>query len=159
MGKRSYTIGTSTREIKEFLQLLSQYNIKNLIDVRSFPRSRMPHFCQKELKSFLVDNGVNYTYLGKELGGFRKGGYEKHMQTPLFKEGIDKLEHIAQISNTAYMCAEKFPWRCHRRFISIALQEKGWEVIHIIDSERIWQPNKPAKRNIKSKEPNTPKLF
>jgi uncharacterized protein (DUF488 family) len=159
LRKRIFTIGTSTREIKEFLQLLSKYNIKNLADVRSFPSSRMPHFCQKELKSFLLDNGVNYTYLGKELGGFRQGGYKKHMQTHLFKEGIDKLEHIANSGNTAYMCAEKFPWRCHRRFISIALQEKGWEVIHIIDSKKIWQPKKPARRNIKSAEPNTPKLF
>jgi len=133
------------RGIEAFLQLLRQYHIKNLADVRSFPTSRLPHFCQKELESFLSETGIRYIYLGKELGGYRHSGYEKHMQTDAFKQGLEKLEGIAVPSSSAIMCAEKFPWRCHRRFISFALQELGWEVVHIIDSERTWQPKKPGK--------------
>jgi uncharacterized protein (DUF488 family) len=159
LRKMIFTIGTSTRGIEEFLRLLKQYNINNVVDVRSFPSSKFPHFCQKELKDFLAKNNITYMYLGKELGGFRRGGYEKHMQTYLFGEGLNRLEQIAQTSNTAFMCAEKFPWRCHRRFISFALQGKGWDVVHIIDTDRIWQPKKRVKTSIKSKGSNALKLF
>ena len=146
MDKRIYTIGSSLRGIEEFLQLLQQYRIESLIDVRSFPSSRLPHFCQEELEASLSASDIKYIYLGKELGGFRSGGYERHMQTDIFKQGLDKLEPIALSGCCAIMCAERFPWRCHRRFISLALQERGWQVIHIIDSERIWQPKTPYKR-------------
>ncbi|GFP36050.1 hypothetical protein HKBW3S43_01838, partial [Candidatus Hakubella thermalkaliphila] len=31
----------------------------------------------------------------------------------------------------------------HRRFIALELEREGWEVVHIIDKERTWQP-KPS---------------
>lgn len=152
MSKKIYTIGSSLREMEEFIQLLRQYDIQNLVDVRSFPSSKLPHFCQKELQDSLTEAGMRYIYLGKELGGFRQGGYEKYMQTVAFNEGLEKLEEVAKSGNSAIMCAERFPWRCHRRFISLALQEREWEVVHIIDSERIWQPKKPRKESARLSE-------
>ncbi len=76
------------------------------------------------------------------MGGFRKKGYEDHTQTEDFSAGIEKLERIAAKSVTAFMCAERFPWRCHRRFIAQDLERKGWKVIHILDEERTWEPKK-----------------
>jgi len=159
LSKRIYTIGSSLREIEEFLQLLRQYDVQDLVDVRSFPTSKFTHFCQKELKASLTTKGIRYIYLGKELGGYRRGGYEKHMQTDAFRQGLEKLGKIARSGNSSIMCAERFPWRCHRRFISLALQERGWEVIHIIDSEKIWQPKKPQKELAKLSEGDEQELF
>ena len=34
------------------------------------------------------------------------------------------------------MCAEKFPWRCHRYFLSDWLLVHGAKVIHIIDENK-----------------------
>ncbi|MDO8136250.1 MAG: DUF488 family protein [Candidatus Brocadiales bacterium] len=78
-------------------------------------------------------------YIGKELGGYRKGGYEIYMRTEDFLSGIEELEGTARVNRTVFVCAERLPWRCHRRFIGQALEKKGWEVIHIIDEKRVWR--------------------
>jgi uncharacterized protein (DUF488 family) len=35
------------------------------------------------------------------------------------------------------MCAEKFPWACHRNYIASTLKQRGWQgqVIHILDEK------------------------
>jgi uncharacterized protein (DUF488 family) len=70
-----YTLGTSTHSKEEFLELLKYYHIETVVDVRSFPQSRFEHFTKKNLMSMLKEVGINYIHLGKQLGGFRKGGY------------------------------------------------------------------------------------
>ena len=50
------------------------------------------------------------------------------------------MEQIGKESTTAFICAERFPWKCHRRFIALSLQERGWQVMHIIEKDRIWRP-------------------
>lgn len=86
----------------------------------------------------LLDAGIDYIYMGQELGGYRKGGYQAFTNNPDFKAGVKKLEEIAQIRKVAIVCAERFPWRCHRRFIAMALLDKGWQINHIIDRGRYW---------------------
>lgn len=134
-----YTLGTSNREEEEFIELLKFYNIKAIIDVRRFPTSKWEHFKKEKLKVLLKKESIHYFYLGRELGGYRKEGYESYTQTVSFKKGIEKLEKIATRINSALMCAEKLPWRCHRRFIGKALQEKGWKVTHVIEKQKIWE--------------------
>ncbi len=138
--KEIYTIGTSTRSLEEFIEILKNYKIKIAVDVRSFPKSRrFPYFNKEELSKSLESRGIKYVYLGKELGGFRKGGYEKHMETDEFKKGIEILENLAQKEKTVFFCCEKLYFKCHRRFISLALLQKGWKVYHIIDKNRIYE--------------------
>jgi uncharacterized protein (DUF488 family) len=137
-----YTIGSSIREIEDFIVLLKKFKIQALVDVRRFPQSRFDHFTQKNLSSELENHGIRYFYLGDALGGFREGGYKDYTKSEDFAYGIDKLKKIATQFITAFMCAEKFPWRCHRRFIAQRLEEEGWKVVHILDEERIWEPKK-----------------
>ena len=139
MKKTIYTIGSSTRDAQEFLEILKHYDIRCLIDVRSFPTSKFEHFKKERLKELLEGEGIRYIYLGKELGGYRRGGYEVYMKTNNYLKGIKRLEKIAERNSSAIMCAERFPWRCHRRFISQSLRERKWEVIHILEKDRIWQ--------------------
>ena len=80
----------------------------------------------------MPENGVEYLWLGKELGGYRPGGYQKHVRTELFKEGMEKLLEVAAKKRTCIMCMEANPRYCHRRFISAYLERKKIEVIHII---------------------------
>ena len=70
---------------------------------------------------------------GEKLGGFRRGGYQDFTATSEFRSGLYKLEEIARERSTAIICAERFPWRCHRRFIALELEKRGWRVSHIID--------------------------
>lgn len=126
-----WTIGHSNRTKRNFLQLLKEHQIQVLIDIRSFPTSKTKHFRIEEMKTWLPENGIEYLWLGKELGGYRRGGYKAHMRTKLFREGIKKLLEIAAKKRTCIMCMEPNPKYCHRRFISAHLERKSVEVIHI----------------------------
>jgi len=137
--RRVFTIGTSERSFEEFLSLLRLHKIQAVADVRRFPTSRLKHFKKEAFQGLLEAEGIEYFYLGKELGGFRQGGYQAYMESEEFQEGIGRLEEISARLNTVIVCAERFPWKCHRRFIAQALESKGWEVIHILDEGRIWR--------------------
>lgn len=131
-----YTIGTSNRTIEEFIEILALHQINAVIDVRRFPTSqRFEHFKKDNLTQHLHNQKISYHYLGNLLGGFRKGGYEAYMETRDFLKGIEQLEEIAKEAPSAFMCAEKFPWKCHRNFIASSLKDRGWEVIHILDTK------------------------
>jgi len=130
---RIWTIGHSNRSVEAFLELLREHSIQVLADIRSFPTSKIEHFRREEMERWLPENGIEYVWLGKELGGYRKGGYKRHMRTKLFREGVKKLLEIAKQKRTCIMCMEKNPKYCHRRFISAYLERKGVEVIHIIE--------------------------
>ncbi|MEM1588921.1 MAG: DUF488 domain-containing protein [Candidatus Bathyarchaeia archaeon] len=127
-----WTIGHSNRSINTFLELLREHEIQVLVDVRSFPTSKIEHFKRENMEKWLPENGIEYVWLGRELGGYRKGGYEKHMRTKLFREGIKKLLEIAAQRRTCVMCMEPNPKYCHRRFIAAHLERRGVKVIHII---------------------------
>jgi len=139
MKKTIYTIGSSTRNAEEFLEILKHYGIRCLIDVRSFPTSKFEHFKRERLKDLVERKGMGYIYLGKELGGYRRGGYEAYMKTDDYLKGIERSEEIGEKNSSAIMCAERLPWRCHRRFISQSLKERKWEVVHILEKDKTWQ--------------------
>ncbi|MCX7724079.1 MAG: DUF488 domain-containing protein [Thermodesulfovibrio sp.] len=148
-----YTVGTSNRSITEFIEILKSHNIKTAIDVRSFPKSkRFPHFNGETLKELLKDEEINYFYLGEELGGFRKNGYEEYIKTEDFKKGIEELEKIALVDLSVFFCAEKLFFRCHRRFIAEALSEKGWRVLHIVERDKVYEHKLALKQEIFSFE-------
>jgi len=137
-----YTLGTSNRTLEEFLEILKEYKIEAVVDVRHWPTSRLfPYFKKENLEKFLKENGIDYFHIEK-LGGYREGGYENYMESKEFKEGLEELIKIAENKKTAIVCAEKFPWKCHRAFISQELEKKNFKVIHIIEKGRIWEPKR-----------------
>lgn len=147
--KKVFTIGHSNRNMNEFIEILLKYKIKALVDVRRFPKStRYPHFNKEVLKQALQKIGVKYIWMGENLGGYRNGGYEEYMKTEKYLEGINKLIEIIGNSPSpiAVMCSERLWFKCHRKFIADTLVEKGYEVIHIIDKDKV-QIHKPRKNS------------
>ena len=135
-------MGHSNRSLSIFIDLLNTYGIKAVIDVRRFPSSRKyPWFTRENLSKALEKVGIRYIWLGDLLGGYRKGGYREYMKTIEYKKGIEKLiKYIYEVGGyTAILCSEKLWFRCHRRFISDTLVEKGFEVIHIIDFNKVYR--------------------
>ena len=142
-----YTIGHSTRTLTEFMDLLRAYDVSQIVDVRTIPRSsHNPQFNGEELKVSLRQSGIRYKHISK-LGGLRhskKGsknlgwrnvsfrGFADYMATPAFGEGVDELLRIAIKRVTAIMCAEAVPWRCHRALIADAVIKKSWVVRDIM---------------------------
>jgi len=127
-----WTIGHSNRSIEKFVDLLQEHKIETLVDVRSFPTSKIEHFKKNRMEQWLIEYVIDYTWLGKELGDYRLGGYKAFMKTKLFKDGIRKLLEIAKKKRTSILYMELGPKYCHRSFISAHIDGKGVEVIHIL---------------------------
>jgi len=152
-----YTIGHSTRSIEELIRALRAHQIQTLVDVRAFPMSRrLPQFNRDSLEQSLPTSGIRYLSV-QALGGYRKKiledsphialrnqsfrNYADYMLTPEFEHAVAELVALAENSRTAYMCAERLYFRCHRMLISDWLVAHGHEVLHI-DAEGPVKPHK-----------------
>ena len=144
MTRLVWTIGHSNRGWEEFVAVLKHYGIQRLVDVRSHPRSRFPHFKRDALAHALPKAGIEYVWMGDTLGGLRPGGYGVWMTTEAFGHGLSKLEELAAESATAFMCAERDPRQCHRRYIALALLDRGWDVQHLISLDESYPAGQEA---------------
>jgi uncharacterized protein (DUF488 family) len=154
-----HTIGHSTRSADELVAVLRAAGVTALADVRRFPASRRhPQHNRGALEHTLPAAGIAYTWLGESLGGRRRQTvptersrnngwnvpafryYADAMSTPEFRAGIDHLEALGRSQPTAFMCAERLWWSCHRRLIADQLTVRGWSVIHLLD-EKTRQPH------------------
>lgn len=134
-----YTIGHSTRNIEEFIDILKKYGIQLVVDVRRFPTSKkFPWFIKESLQKSLAKENIEYIHY-PELGGYRKGGYEAFTQTSEFAEALDKLIGLIDDKTATIMCAERFFWRCHRKYVANELVKRGNKIVHIIDKEKTYE--------------------
>ncbi len=138
--KRIFTLGTDRRSEEDFIEILLSYNIESVIDVRRIPKSKITTFNRLNLAELLSKEKIDYHFLGNELGGLRKGGYTAYVITEDFMQGVSELESIAESRQSAIICSERFPWKCHRKWISRELHKRGWDVQHIIDKGKVWVP-------------------
>jgi uncharacterized protein (DUF488 family) len=146
-----FTVGHSTRTLDELVRICETAQIRAIADVRRFPGSRRsPHFARQALEASLPAWGIDYLWLAA-LGGHRRrapdappspwqveafAAYGDHMRTAEFRDGFTRLLTVAADHPTAIMCAEAFPYRCHRRLISDWAELHGIEVIHLLDENR-----------------------
>lgn len=137
------TVGHSTHSLDEFVSLLHRNDVTALADVRSMPFSRfMPHFNRRELQRELGESGINYAFLGRELGARSEDRscyidgrvqYRLLARTELFRVGIDRVLKGVATERIALMCAEKDPLDCHRTLlVARVLFEEGVDVAHIL---------------------------
>ena len=140
-----FTIGHSRHPIEKFLELLLLHKIAHLVDVRTFPSSRLsPQFHRSALEPTLKAAGLQYHYEGKTLGGRGRESYEELRKTLPFRQALKDLENLSQSANTAIMCAEENPYQCHRRFLiarSLWQDRDFREILHIRkDGELVQEP-------------------
>ena len=142
-----YTIGHSTRTLEELIEALQAHSIKCLVDIRAFPMSRrLPHFNRENLEKALPEAGIQCVWM-KELGGYRKKArndspnvalrnqsfrnYADYMLSAEFHAAVAQLLMLAEQNPTAYMCAERVYFHCHRMLVSDYLVANGNQVMHI----------------------------
>jgi uncharacterized protein (DUF488 family) len=146
-----FTIGHSTHPIEKFVELLQSNGVKQLIDIRTIPKSRRnPQFNSDALAASLHAAKIAYVHM-KDLGGLRHPrkdsintgwrndsfrGYADYMQTEEFAEALARAIALAEKCPTALMCAEAVPWRCHRSLVSDALLARGIRVLEIISQAK-----------------------
>ena len=142
-----YTIGHSTRKLEELVETLQAHSIQRLVDIRAFPMSRrLPHFNRENLERELPAHGIEYVWM-QALGGYRKKSredspniglrnksfrnYADYMLSSEFQNAAAELVRLAEQLPTAYMCAERVYFHCHRMLVSDYLVAHGHEVFHI----------------------------
>lgn len=107
---------------------------------------RLPQFNREALEKSLPEAGIRYVWM-PALGGYRKKirkdsphialrndsfrNYADYMLTGEFQNAMAQLVALAESSRTAYMCAERVYFRCHRMLVSDWLVAHGHEVMHI----------------------------
>ncbi|WP_292465142.1 DUF488 domain-containing protein [Methanolobus sp.] len=136
-----YSIGYGNRSFDDFVQMLAQNRITNLVDIRRYPQSTFDDYNRESLERSLPLNDIIYTHC-EGVGGMRDSTYIEYMGTDEFRNSFAKL--LAYIINVhkeggrvVLMCAEKSPKGCHRHYLSIKLEENEVEVIHLIEPGQV----------------------
>ena len=166
------TIGHSNHSLETFLVLLEQHGVTAVADVRSAPYSRYtPQFNHDALRDALEAFGIEYVYLGGELGGrpadrscYDEEGrvlYERVAETDAFDDGIRAVVHQADEGRVALMCTEKDPLDCHRTLlVAHALASRGVEVQHVLADGSLEDHNATMDRLLdEDRREGTPGLY
>ena len=139
-----HTVGHSNHPIERFLALLQPHGITVVADVRSTPYSRFnPQFRREKLQAALAEVGIQYLFLGEELGARSQDpacydaegrvSYARLAGTPLFRRGISRLKAAMAEHRISLMCAEREPLDCHRTIlVARELVRDGVPVTHIL---------------------------
>jgi uncharacterized protein (DUF488 family) len=139
---RLFSVGHSVLALDAFLALLRGAGVTAVADVRSAPYSRrLPQFNRDDLRAALRAAGIEYVFLGEQLGGRPRDGnlyderrvdYEKVRKGDVFKAGLARLLDETKRYVVAMLCAEEDPLDCHRGLmITPALVEEGAAPLHI----------------------------
>ena len=124
---RVFMIGHSNHAWPAFKQLLLDNDIKLLVDVRSSPRSRQPHFNAGPLQRNLPP--IHYEH-APGLGGKNPLAYPE--QRRLLEELLPKSHH----ANICLMCSEGDFKECHRHYtITRLIHEIGGYEVHQIKTD------------------------
>ena len=128
MKHNLFTIGHSTHSLSRFIELLRQYSIPLVCDVRSQPYSRYNKIFNKEsIEKELSNNNIVYSFMGYELGGRtsnpdcydENGKLQYHLvaQLPGFQLALSQIRDKLKTGNLALMCSENDPLNCHRMIL------------------------------------------
>lgn len=146
-----FTIGHSTAELRDLIEVLVNNGVEIVADVRSKPRSRLPHFDQYPLQTAMEEAGMRYRFLGGLLGGvpsdpriaarWRQGRLDPviigHLRsTDEWREGLAELTGLMTSRGGArvcVLCSEADPNECHRKAVALDAAElvPSTEVVHL----------------------------
>lgn len=140
-----YTIGYEGMTIDEFISVLKENDIKQVIDVRSIAFSRKNGFSKSIIKSILKNAGIKYRAF-PQLGApkairerlakdrnYKKFFelYKKYINQESKKEDLELVIDLAKGQRTVIMCYEADMAICHRNILAKNIKEKGFEVISL----------------------------
>ena len=132
---RVFTIGHSNRSLPDFLELVREFRLDGIVDVRRYPQSRR----HPQFESGRLAEAVGH--MGEPA--FR--GYAEHMASLEFDVALGHLQRRALEARLAVMCAEALPTQCHRNLLADALVRDGFQVTHIL------APGKTADHTLSSR--------
>ena len=123
--KQIFSIWHSIRTWEEFTEILDNFKIDYICDVRSIPYSKYnPQYNKNRLQEQLNDK---YIFMWNNLGWIDEDiSYER------FIYWIEMLVELAEKSKVVFMCSEKDYLKCHRyKKITPELEKRWFNVIHL----------------------------
>ena len=158
MAHPFFTVGHSTRSLRQFADLLLGAGVQMVVDVRTVPRSRRnAQYNRDTLPGSLASLTIGYEHIAA-LGGLRGKqrdvpptvnafwqnqsfhNYADYAMGEEFHSGLLRLRELGHAAPCAIMCAEALWWQCHRRIIADYLIAEGETVFHILGAGQV----KPA---------------
>jgi uncharacterized protein (DUF488 family) len=149
MARCVWTVGHSNHATEKLLALLADERIAFVVDVRSYPYSRVaPQHGREALAALLAAHEIGYLYLGAELGGrpdkpdlYDQDGhalYGPMSEQPDFQAALDRILEGARAHRIALLCSEADPTHCHRRLlVGKMLVEHGVELRHMLPNGNV----------------------
>jgi len=143
-----FTIGHSSHPLEKFLNLLAAHDVAIVGDVRSRPQSHfVPHFNQDALEFELKAAGIEYWFMGEELGGrpddpecYAAGRvqFDRVAKSAAFQRGLEQVLMTLPERRLALMCSEKDPIMCHRMILVCRrLRAEDIDIAHILEDGSI----------------------
>jgi uncharacterized protein (DUF488 family) len=144
MSRCVWSVGHSNHSSERLLELLGGQRIAYVVDVRSYPYSRIaPQHNRETLMACLARERIRYLYLGAELGGrpdspehYDEEGhalYGPMSEQAGFARALTRVLDGAREHRIALLCSEGDPTHCHRRLlVGKVLAEHGVQLAHIM---------------------------
>lgn len=145
-----YTVGHSNHTIEYFIELIKEFKVDLIIDVRSVAASNYnPQYNKENLEKSLKIAGIKYRHFAEEFGARQRDpdlldedgqvDFEKTRKYWLFKNGVEKLwKGVDHGSTISLMCSEGEPLDCHRfSMIAVELENEGFDIKHIMKDKTV----------------------
>lgn len=147
-----FTLGYDALAVDHLVELLADYRIEIVVDVRRWGRSvRAPQYSTESLSKVLARAGIHYVWI-PELGGYRRFGVDVEdvgigrcfrsegfrayatyvLTSEVAGRALERLLGVCSERTAALLCRERLPYRCHRKILSDWLLYKGFRVVHLI---------------------------
>lgn len=146
-----YSIGYGNTNIGDFINILKEFDIRLILDVRAKPYSKWNSaYIKKNLEKILEGTGIKYRWV-EPLRGRTEDKFSHYY------DALRKVLECAEKFNTVLMCSELDPRKCHRYFKLTPDLEKFKKVNHIyrgqvVDPENIQDKKPKPKAETKKKE-------
>ena len=138
VARRLSTIGYEGRTIGEFIVLLKEAGVEQVIDVRAVATSRRPGFSKNALAAALAEEGIAYLQLrglGTPKAGrdaARKGKadlmrsiYAEHLETAEAELALGQAVDAAMEQHSALLCYEADVRCCHRAMVAEHMAQRS----------------------------------
>ncbi len=110
-----YSIGYEKLTVHQLINILKEYNIDHLIDIRSYPSSDKSGFDKIDLRREINRADIEYNWQGNPLGG--RG-------PAITEQALGNLVFQVKGLNACLICQEHNPKKCHR-FTKIGARLEG----------------------------------
>ncbi|MBW2730860.1 MAG: DUF488 domain-containing protein [Deltaproteobacteria bacterium] len=135
---RLFTIGHARHTLERFFSLLHGHSIQVVVDVRAKPSSRPArHFNKAELQQALAARGINYLYLGKDLGANPADVTDDNLRAArehAYAAALERVLDLSRRAKVALLGAEEDPAGCHRYALlapDLEARSEGGQVWHL----------------------------